>query len=181
MVIVMRLIIIGAGGHGQVVADVAAQTGKYNDIIFLDDAANCAVGPCSSYEKYIDDTTEFYVAFGNNTGRLAWIEKLITAGAKLAVIVHPTAYVSPRAVLGGGTSILPNAIVNTDVVVGKGCIINIGAIVDHRTVLEDGVHLAPGAIVKAENHIAACNKVESGEVIEARSSFSRGMEVNVKN
>lgn len=164
-----NLVIIGAGGHGQVVADIAAQTKKYDDIIFLDDNASCAVGLCADFVKYINKDTEFYVAFGNNVNRLTWLDKLSAAAAILAVIVHPTAYVSPRATLRGGTSVLPGAIVNTDVVVGKGCIINIGAIVDHRTVLGDGVHVAPGAIVKGENIIATCTKIESGEVIEARS------------
>lgn len=165
----MRLVIIGAGGHGQVIADVATQIGKYTDILFLDDAPGCAVGKCADYTKYVDANTEFYVAFGNNKGRVDWLHKLVQAGANLAILIHPTAYVSPRAKLSGGTSVLPHAIINTDVEAGLGCIINIGAIVDHRTILEEGVHLAPGAIVKGENRIAACTKIDSGEMVQARS------------
>lgn len=165
----MRLVIIGAGGHGQVVADVATQIGKYNEIVFLDDNAAVAAGKCADFASYVDDATEFYVAFGNNTGRVDWLHKLVAAGAKLAILVHPTAYVSPKAKLGGGTSVLPHAIVNTDVETGIGCIINIGAIVDHRTILGEGVHLAPGAIVKGENKIAPCTKIDSGEMVQARS------------
>ena len=133
----MRLVIIGAGGHGQVIADVAQQIGKYNEIIFLDDAAPVAAGKCADFDGFVDEATEFYVAFGNNIGRVEWLHKLVAAGAKLAVLVHPTAYVSPRAKLGGGTSVLPHAIVNTDVETGLGCIINIGAIVDHRSIQKD--------------------------------------------
>ena len=33
-----RLMIVGAGGHGKVVADIATQNG-YSDIVFLDDNA----------------------------------------------------------------------------------------------------------------------------------------------
>lgn len=165
----MRLVIIGAGGHGQVIADVAEQIGKYNEITFLDDNAACAVGKCADFASYIDEDTEFYVAFGNNTGRVEWLHKLVAAGAKLAILIHPTAYVSPRAKLSGGTSVLPHAIVNTDVEAGLGCIINIGVIVDHRTILGEGVHLAPGAIVKGENKIPAGTKIDSGEVVAARS------------
>lgn len=93
----MHLITIGVGEHGQVVADVAEQTRKYSSIIFLDDAASCTADSCSDYAKYIDDEIEFYGIFGNNICRVEWLNKMDSAGAKLAVIVHSTAYVSPRA------------------------------------------------------------------------------------
>ena len=121
-----------------------------------------------TFQSYITPDTEFIPAFGNNHFRLDWINKLQNAGATLATIIHPTAYVSPCATIYSGTVILPKAIVNTDVVIERGCIVNIGAIIDHGTVLEEGVHLAPGAIVKGENRIKSCTKVESGEVVQAR-------------
>ena len=63
----------------------------------------------------------------------------------------------------------PHAIVNTDVVIDRGCIINLGAIVDHGCILEEGVHIAPGAIVKGENRIEKYSKIEAGEVVERGS------------
>lgn len=161
----MRLIILGFGGYGRTVADVAEQLG-YSPIIFFDDSLRDF--PLNSFISYIDSNTVFIPAFGNNEFRLSWLEKIEASGANLATLIHPTSYVSPRAKIGEGVVILPGAIVNTDVEINKGCIINIGAIVDHGTVLEEGVHLAPGAIVKGENRIKSCTKVESGEVIQAR-------------
>lgn len=160
-----RLVILGAGGYGRTVADVAEQLG-YTTII-LDDAN--PAHPLSTFSSYIDENTSFIPALGNNAFRMEWINRIEESGGKLAKLIHPTAYVSPTATIYPGTVILPHAIINTDVVVGKGCIINLGAIVDHGCVLEEGVHICLGAIVKGENRIEKCSKIEAGEVVERGS------------
>ena len=157
-----RLVILGAGGYGRTVTDVAHQLG-YTTIV-LDDAN--PAHPLSSFQSYINQSTYFIPAFGNNAFRMEWVNRIDENGGQLATLIHPTAYVSPTAVINPGTVILPHAIVNTDVVVGKGCIINLGAIVDHGCILEEGVHIAPGAIVKGENRVEKCSKIEAGEVVE---------------
>ena len=165
----MKLIILGMGGYGKTVADVATQAGKYTQILFLDDFAEQAVGKCDAYLEYADKETEMYPAFGNNEARLLWEEKLREQQIPLAKIIHPLAYVSPKATIAEGCVVMPYAIVNTDCEVQKGCIINCGALVDHGCVLEEGVHVAPGAIIKGENRIPACMKIESGEVVKNRT------------
>lgn len=166
-----RLVILGAGGYGRTVADVAAQSGQFEPIIFLDDnsAAADVVGKCADYLECLNADTVFYPAFGNNKVRMDWLCRLEASGCALLTLVHATAYVSPTATIGQGTVVLPHAVVNTGVKIGKGCLINCGAIVDHGCVIEDGVHLCLGSIVKAENRIAALQKIEAGEVIETRS------------
>ena len=161
-----KLIILGAGGYGQTVADVAEQLGY--DVVFLDDNSDKAIDVCANYEKYKDDYIDFYPAFGNNEGRVAWLNRLSASGCTTPTLIHPTAYVSPKATIQDGTVVLPKAIVNTGTVIKHGCIINCGAIIDHGCTLEDGVHVCLGAIVKAENHIPACVKVEAGTVINNR-------------
>lgn len=160
----MRLIILGSGGYGHTVEDVAIQLGY--DCIFLDDSITDY--PLSSYINYIDSDTEFIPAFGNNAFRLEWIRKIEQSGGRLATIIHPTAYVSQRALIAPGTVILPNAVVNTGVRVEKGCIINLGAIIDHGCVIEEGAHICLGAIVKGDNRVERLMKIEAGEVIQAR-------------
>lgn len=164
----MRLIVLGAGGYGQTIADVAEQTGKYDEIIFLDDNSDKAIDTCNNFVKYISTDADFYPAFGNNEGRVDWLEKLTKAGCSIPTIIHPTAYVSSKSKVFPGTTILPGAVVNTGCIIKSGCIINCGAIVDHGCVLEEGVHVCLGAIVKAENHLLRCMKVEAGMVIGNR-------------
>lgn len=158
----MRLVILGSGGYGHTVADVAEQLG-YN-ILFLDDSL--PDHPLSSFVDFIGEGVEFIPAFGNNAFRMEWINKLQTAGAVLATLIHPTAYVSPTASIAPGTVILPHAIINTDLVINRGCIINLGAILDHGCIIEEGVHICLGAIVKGENRIERLSKIEAGEVVE---------------
>ena len=75
----MRLIISGAGGHGQVVADIARQMRRYDQIYFLDDHAekNDVIGKCTDYLRFKDTDTEMYPAFGNNEVRLEWENRLL--------------------------------------------------------------------------------------------------------
>ena len=163
-----KLLILGSGGYGKTVADVAAQLGW--ESAFLDDQSTGEkiLGICESYSRFAQEFDALYPAFGNNTFRMNWIRRFLEEGISVPTLIHPRAYVSPTAILETGTVVLPMAVVNTGVTVKMGCIINIGALIDHDSVIEEGCHLAPGAIVKAENRIPAGIKLNSGEVIENR-------------
>ena len=165
-----KLLILGAGGYGKTIADMASQLGCYGQIAFLDDGREDIdiLGKCADYARFADADTDVYPAFGSNEVRMKWLSVLMESGVPVPTLVHPRAYVSPTATLGAGTTVLPMAVVNTGVTVKMGCIVNIGALIDHDSVIEEGVHLAPGAIVKAENRIPAGSKINSGEVIENR-------------
>ena len=108
----MNLIILGAGGYGRTVQDIAEQLGYKTTI--LDDATDF---PLDSFVKYISNDFEFIPAFGNNQFRLKWIKIISDAGGKLEKIIHPSSYVSPKAMVKPGTVVLPKAVVNTDIVV----------------------------------------------------------------
>lgn len=181
----MRLIILGAGGHGQVIYETAllAKTYIEGGIFFLDDRYSRigdAVqeygtvqyqisGTCNSFTSYIDNQTEFYPAFGDNKLRLQWEEKIINAGGKLATLIHPCACVARSVCVEAGSAVLANAIVNTGTKIGRGCIINIGAIIEHGCAISNGCHINAGAIVMAENCVPPLTKVESGEIVPMHS------------
>ena len=164
-----KLLILGAGGYGKTVADVAAQL-DYDEIRFLDDSrtGENILGKCEEYARFVDRETDIYPAFGHNGHRMKWLDIFMRSGLSVPTLVHPRAYVSPTAKIGAGTVVLPMAVVNTGVCVEDGCIVNIGALIDHDSVIGAGCHLAPGAIVKAENRIPGRMKLDSGTVIENR-------------
>ena len=166
-----KLLILGAGGYGRTIADIARQLGCYQKIAFLDDGkagTPGVLGTCEDFLQFADETTEMYPAFGNNTVRMGWLERFEDHGIRVPVMVHPSAYVSPLATLYAGVTVLPKAVVNTGTVVKNGCIVNIGVLIDHDCVLEEGCHLAPGVVIKAENRIPAGMKIEAGTVVENR-------------
>lgn len=157
------LLILGAGGHGKVVAEVAADCG-YQKINFLDDNAQNSIGKISDLERFNDTYTDCFIGIGNNTLRLKLLEKAEAAGYTIPVLIHPTAYVSKTAVIEKGTIVEPHATINANTLVKKGSIVSVGAIVDHDVVLENAVHINAGAIVKAGGRVFPYEKLEAGEV-----------------
>ena len=156
-----KLIIIGASGHGKVVADIVLKLQKYEEIVFLDDNENVkecmgfpVVGKSSDAGYYINEA-DFFVAIGNAKIRKKVTEQLETLGAVIPTFVHPSAVIGGQVKIGEGTVVMAGTVVNPDCMIGKGCIVNTCASVDHDCKLGDYVHVSVGAHV--------CGTVEIGE------------------
>ncbi len=140
-----KVVIIGAGGHGRVVADTVRACGD-TVVGFLDDGLADGglnvIGRVSDAEKYCDGETELFVAIGNCCVR----EKIMNglSGASWYTAIHPSAVISPSAVIGKGSCVMAGAVINSGAVIGKGCIVNTCASVDHDDVIGDFVHIACG-------------------------------------
>ena len=163
-----NLYILGAGGFGHVIKDIAEQSGKYKSIKFLDDNSNEAVGKLSDLPKFINIDSCFFVGLGNNSVRLDLINKLLCLNCEVISLIHQSAYVSPTAKLGVGCCVFPMAVINTNSVIKDGCIINCGAIVDHNCIVNKGVHVCMNAVIKTNNEIASLTKIEACCVVERR-------------
>lgn len=165
------LLILGAGGHGKVVKEVAlamknASEKVYDRVDFLDDNSGEAIGRISEAVLYKNQYDEAFCGIGNNQFRKNILEKLAVLGYKIPVLIHPTAYVSNTAIIEKGTVVEPKAIVNANTTVGSGSIISVGAIVDHNVIIGDYCHINAGAICKAGSKLEACIKLEAGEVVK---------------
>lgn len=164
-----KVVIIGAGGHGRVVSDIIEACG--NIVLgFLDDSSSSndkIIGKVSDAEKYCDGETELFVAIGNCTVRERIMNSL--PKAKWHTAIHPSAVISPSAVIGEGTCVMPNAVVNNSAVVGKGVIINTCASVDHDDKIGDFVHIACGV------HIAGTVSIGKGCWIGIGSTISNNI------
>lgn len=161
----MKLLILGAGGHGRVVKEIAEATEKYERIAFLDDNMPEAIGKIDDIESFAGEFEFAFVGIGNNKLRDELIDRLENAGYKVVTLIHPTAYVSKSAKIGRGTVVEPKAIVNANTVVEIGCIISVGSIVDHDVTIGKCCHINSGAIVKAGARVECFTKLEAGQVV----------------
>ena len=161
-----QLLILGAGGFGQMAKETALELG-YEQVVFLDDAADGedVIGRCCDYILRHEEYPVAVAAFGNNKTRLYWTDRLLEAGYQVPALVHPSAVVSPSAVLESGCFVMQRAVVNTHTRIERAALINSGAVVDHDSVVCAGAHVGLGSIVKANCTIESGRKVEAGEVI----------------
>lgn len=160
------LLILGAGGFGQMVKETALGLG-YEKVVFLDDAAKGedVIGMCCDYVLRHSEYPVAVAAFGNNRTRLFWTDKLMGEGYEVPSIIHPSAVVSPSAVIEPGCFIMQRAVVNTHTKIERAALINSGAIVDHDSVVGAGAHVCLGSVVKANCNIESGRKIEAGEVV----------------
>ena len=141
-----RLAIIGAGGHGKVIADIARKNG-YREIIFLDD--NEDVHQCGGYpvvgksSAAEDIDADVIVAVGDTNIRKQIMESI--SEDKLVTLIHPDATVAEDVTVGRGTVVMAGAVINPGAVIGAGCIINTCSSVDHDCNVGDYVHIAVGS------------------------------------
>jgi sugar O-acyltransferase (sialic acid O-acetyltransferase NeuD family) len=167
-----KLAILGAGGHGKVVADAALLCSDWDEISFFDDAfpAKKINGPWSISGNSNDllitcnDFDGVIIAIGNNSLRLAKTRELIKIGARIVSIIHPQAIISPFASIGFGNVVFAGAIINVDVSVGDACIINTGAVIEHDCQLNHGVHISPNATLAGKTIIDECSWIGAASV-----------------
>lgn len=168
-----RLLILGAGGHGKVVAEAAETMNKWNEISFLDsafpDLSKCLswqiIGDLSSISTHADSETSFLVAFGDNKKRYCQLGLLKEEQLPIATIIHNSAVISKSAIVQDGTVILAGSIINAKANIGLGCIINTSSTVDHDCELGNAVHLSPGVNLGGSVRIGKCSWLGVGSSV----------------
>lgn len=163
-----RIIIIGAGGHGKVIADLALKN-KYTKISFVDDRekGHCLgfpiIGTLDDLPKLNDNKTDFIIAIGDNLIRKSVAEKY---NFPWITLIHPSAQIASGIRIDVGTVVMAGAIVNSGAVVGKHCIINSGAIIEHDNLIENYVHVSPSATLGGTVHVGNCSHIGLGSGIK---------------
>ncbi|TLU86007.1 MAG: acetyltransferase [Chlorobium sp.] len=155
-----KLAIIGASGHGKVVADAALCSG-WDEVIFFDDAWPelskvgiwKVIGNTRKLLEQGENIGKVVVAIGNNAIRLEKQQSLQIANIPLATIIHPSAIISPFSEIGSGSVVFAGAVINPFAQIGSGCIINTGSSIDHDCWIADGVHISPGAHLGGNVHV----------------------------
>ncbi len=158
------LLIIGAGSFSTEVEELARLAG-FNDIVFLDDKPSSFSSPIIGSMRDIGPLRARYdsaiVALGSNTNRKRFHEELKRFDYKIPTLIHPTAFISPDAILSSGCIIRTHAIVSRFAKLGEGVIVNIGGLIDHHCEIGEFSMILPGAVVRG------CRKLEPGSWMKA--------------
>ena len=181
----MRIVIIGAGGHGQVVADIfhaARLRGQAADVVgYVDDREGLVgaqyvglpvLGSMARFGEFGCDAA--VVAIGDNRSRAAIARALESAGTLLAVARHPSATIAAGVSIGPGAMVCAGAIVSTGTQIGRGVILNTGCTVDHHFLVGDFAHIAPGVHMGGEVSVGEGALVGIGAVILPRIRIGAG-------
>lgn len=176
--------LLGAGGHGKVVADAASLAG-WKNIMFFDDTWPHVkmnghwpvVGDMAALVERLQEFNGVLVSIGHCGVRWRKQQILQASGAKFITVVHPRACVSDYAKLGAGTVVMAGAVVNIDAQVGAANIINTGASVDHDCALADAVHVCPGVHLSGNVTIGAGSWIGVGAAVRQGTHIGAGVTV----
>ena len=161
-------IIIGAGGHGVVVADILKKR-RYQILGFLDDGiesgtqifGSTILGKISDCINYPEAT--FIIGIGHNETRKAIAEKY---SINFGTAIHPTATIGGECQIQRGTVIMAGAIVNPRTKIGMHCIINTNAGIDHDNQINNYTHISPNVTTGGDVIIGECSHVGIGSTIK---------------
>ena len=175
------LIIIGAGGHGKVIADTLSELSEFRLIGFIDDQVaagtevHAGVTCLGNVEEILSGRVEadnYVVGIGNNSVRKKIHSELERMHLRLASIVHPRAILAPSVSVEQGVVVLQGAVVSTLCVLEKGCIVDAGSIVNHETKIGAFSHLSVGTVVCNNVTVQGGVKTRPGEIVEPFSTRS---------
>lgn len=159
-----RLIIVGASGHGKVVADIARLNG-YKKIVFLDDNEN--IKECAGYpvvgRSLEAPEGDVFIAIGN-----AEIRKRIMdfyQDRQQPVLIHPSAVIAQNVIIEKGTVVMAGTVINSGTKIGRGAIINTCSSVDHDCLVGDFVHIAVGAHLCGSVNVGELSWIGAGAVV----------------
>ena len=167
-----KLIIIGASGHGKVVADIAALNG-YKDIVFLDN--DSFLSSCAGYPVLGPDTMvreldgDVFIAVGNAKTRQKLMER--DKRRTFPVLIHPNAVVAKGIEIGEGSVVMAGAVINPGAKIGIGVIVNTSSSIDHDCIVGDYSHISVGA------HLSGTVVVGSRTWIGAGATVSNNVNI----
>lgn len=177
-----RLAILGASGHGKVVADIAECSG-WEEVVFFDDAFPpkatlegwSIVGNTQVFLSSMNDYDGCIVAIGNNVTRLDKTRYLLSSNAPIITLIHPSAVVSKYSSIELGSVVMANAVINSFSKIGLACIVNTSATIDHDCELMEAVHVSPGANLAGSVKIKECTWIGIGASINQCLSIGKNV------
>ena len=171
-----KLLILGAGGHGKVLADLIDRVAAWRAVGFLDDDPAKhggrvldlpVLGPTSELVAVAEKTraTAVALAFGDNGRRETYFARVLAAGLAAPSLIHPSAVISGHAELGRGIVILAGAVVNPGALIEDNVCVNTRASVDHDCRIEAHAHILPGAVLTGNVRVGRQATIGAGAIV----------------
>ncbi len=180
-----KLAIVGAGGHGKVIGEIALLN-QYETIDFFDDKANemesFPFNVIDSFEylkNHLQDYDAFFVAIGNNHIRREIIEWLKKNETNIVSLIHPKSILSKFSSLGIGSCIMANATVNPGTLIKEGVIVNTSVSIDHDCIVDDFAHLSPNCAISGTVKIGKLTHLGTGTSVHPGISIGDNVKTGV--
>ncbi len=170
--------LFGASGHGKVIAEIVEKNNLKMEGFIDGDLDKSTLLGYTVFHQCPDKLAEVVIAIGSNEIRRKVVSEMTSF--TYPKLIHPSANVSDRSVLGSGTVVMAGATINVDVNIGQHCIVNTNASIDHDCIIEDFVHLSPNValagnvIVGEGTHIGIGACVIQGVTIGKRVKIGAG-------
>ena len=171
-----KVILVGAGGHAKVIADIVLKSGDQLLGFLDDDPMKTSVldypvlGNVENGKEFSKEA-KFLLAVGNNHLRESLAAKL---KVDWYTAIHPSAQIGMDVVIGEGSTVMANAVINTGSRIGKHCIVNTAAVVEHDNQIADYVHVSVGARLGGTVKVGKASWIGIGAVVKNNLSICGG-------
>jgi sugar O-acyltransferase (sialic acid O-acetyltransferase NeuD family) len=177
--------IIGAGGHGKVVGEIALLN-QYKTIDFFDDQVNKikkfpfkVLGTLNDLKDNLKNYDVFFVAIGDNQIRHDKMKWLIKEKVKIVSLIHPRATISRFSSLGVGTCVMANAAVNPGTLIKEGVIINTSSSIDHDCSIENYAHISPNCSLSGNVKIGKFTHLGTGTSVHPGINIGQNVKTGI--
>lgn len=180
-----KIAIIGAGGHGKVVGEIAFLN-KYKVINFFDDQASqikkfpfTISGNLKYLEEHFAEYDSFFVAIGKNNERSKIIEWLKEYNLNIETLIHPRAIVSKLSLLSEGICVMANATINPGTIINEGVIINTTASIDHDCLIDKFSHISPNCTLSGGVKVGELTHLGSGTTVHPGINIGKNVKTGI--
>lgn len=164
----MNLLILGAGSQGPVVKEIAEAIGIFEEIAFLDDDPNnpLAIGPLADCSRLQRRFPMAIASFGDSQLRKHYIDLLESLGYVVPTLKHPSATISPSAVIDRSVVIEARCIISANTVIGRGAIISSAAVIEAGAKVGDFSHIGASATVAKGAVVSDSRRISAGTIVQ---------------
>lgn len=177
--------ILGAGGHGKVIAEIALLNNFETIKFFDDDYLNIkdypyeVKGNIEFFQKINSNYKYWFVAIGNNEIRKKIILDLKYIDKNLTKLFHPKSVISSYSEIGNGVCVMANAAINPGAKIKRGSIINTSASIDHDCTIGEFVHIGPNTALSGNVSVGQHTLVGTGTSVHPGIKIGKNVKIGV--